>query len=304
MSGLQGSLVAIVTPMQEDGTLDLEAFRRLIDWHIKEGTDGIVVVGTTGESPTVDFDEHSLLIKTAVEHAAKRVPVIAGTGANSTSEAIELAAYARKAGADQSLSVVPYYNKPTQEGLYRHFKAIAEAVDLPHILYNVPGRTVADLQNDTVLRLAQIPNIVAIKDATASLERGSDLIRRKPRDFRVYSGEDSTGLPLILVGGHGVISVTANVAPRLMHEMCAAALAGDVAKARELNNRLLPLHRNLFLEANPIPVKWAVQQMGLIKGGIRLPLTPLSAACHEQVREAMRHAGARLEVRGEQYAAA
>jgi 4-hydroxy-tetrahydrodipicolinate synthase len=304
MSGLQGSLVAIVTPMQEDGTLDLEAFRRLIDWHIKEGTDGIVVVGTTGESPTVDFDDHSLLIKTAVDHAAKRVPVIAGTGANSTSEAIELATYARKAGADQSLSVVPYYNKPTQEGLYRHFKAIAEAVDLPHILYNVPGRTVADLQNDTVLRLAQIPNIVAIKDATASLERGSELIRRKPRDFRVYSGEDSTGLPLILMGGHGVISVTANVAPRLMHEMCAAALAGDIAKARELNNRLLPLHRNLFLEANPIPVKWAVQQMGLIKGGIRLPLTPLSAAYHEQVREAMRHAGVRLEVRGEQYAAA
>jgi 4-hydroxy-tetrahydrodipicolinate synthase len=304
MIALQGSLVAIVTPMQEDGTLDLEAFRRLIDWHIKEGTDGIVVVGTTGESPTVDFDEHRLLIKTAVDHAAKRVPVVAGTGANSTSEAIELAAYAREAGADLSLTVVPYYNKPTQEGLYRHFKAIAEAVDLPHVLYNVPGRTVADLQNDTVLRLAQIPNIVGIKDATANLERGSELIRRKPREFRVLSGDDATGLPLILVGGHGVISVTANVAPRLMHEMCAAALGGDVAKARELNNRLLPLHRNLFLEANPIPVKWAVQQMGLIKGGIRLPLTPLAASCHEQVREALRHAGVRLEVRGGQYAAA
>jgi 4-hydroxy-tetrahydrodipicolinate synthase len=304
MIALQGSLVAIVTPMQEDGTLDLEAFRRLIDWHIKEGTDGIVVVGTTGESPTVDFDEHSLLIKTAVDHAAKRVPVVAGTGANSTSEAIELAAYAREAGADLSLTVVPYYNKPTQEGLYRHFRAIAEAVDLPHVLYNVPGRTVADLQNDTVLRLAQIPNIVGIKDATANLERGSELIRRKPREFRVLSGDDASGLPLTLMGGHGVISVTANVAPRLMHEMCAAALGGDVAKARELNNRLLPLHRDLFLEANPIPVKWAVQQMGLIKGGIRLPLTPLSASCHEQVREALRHAGVRLEVRGGQYAAA
>jgi 4-hydroxy-tetrahydrodipicolinate synthase len=304
MSGLQGSLVAIVTPMQEDGTLDLEAFRRLIDWHIKEGTDGLVVVGTTGESPTVDFDEHRLLIKTAVDHAAKRVPVIAGTGANSTSEAIELAAYAKEAGADLSLTVVPYYNKPTQEGLYRHFRAIAEAVDLPHVLYNVPGRTVADLQNDTVLKLAQIPNIVGIKDATANLERGAELIRRKPRDFRVLSGDDATGLPLILMGGHGVISVTANVAPRLMHEMCAAGVAGDIAKAREVNNRLLPLHRNLFLEANPIPVKWAVQQMGLIKGGIRLPMTPLSTAYHEPVREALRYAGVRLEARGEQYAAA
>ena len=302
-SGLQGSLVAIVTPMKDDGTLDLEAFRRLIDWHIAEGTQGLVVVGTTGESPTVDFDEHCVLIKTAVDHAAGRVPIIAGTGGNSTSEAIELAAYAREAGADQSLSVVPYYNKPTQEGLYRHFKAIAEAVDLPHILYNVPTRTVADMQNDTVLRLAQIPNIVAIKDATGNLERGSDLIRRKPRDFLVYSGDDGTGLSLMLAGGHGVISVTANVAPRLMREMCAAALAGEVVKARELNNRLLPLHRNLFIETSPIPVKWAVQQMGLMKGGIRLPLTPLSASCHEQVREAMRHAGVR-EARGEQYAAA
>jgi len=304
MQGLQGSLVAIVTPMHEDGALDLDAFRALIDWHIKEGTQGIVVVGTTGESPTVDFDEHRLLIKTAIDHAAQRVPIIAGTGANSTSEAIELASFAREAGAEFSLSVVPYYNKPTQEGLYRHFRAIAEAVDLPHILYNVPGRTVADLQNETTLRLAQVPNIVGIKDATANLERGSDLIRRKPRDFRVYSGDDATGLPLMLSGGDGVISVTANVAPRLMREMCTAALAGEVARAREVNHRLLPLHRNLFLEANPIPVKWAVQQMGLIQGGIRLPLTPLSAACHEQVREAMRHAGVRLEVRGGQYVAA
>lgn len=304
MAALQGSLVAIVTPMQEEGALDLEAFRRLIDWHIKEGTSGIVVVGTTGESPTVDWDEHRLLIKTAVDHAAKRVPVVAGTGANATREAIELAAFAREAGADYSLSVVPYYNRPTQEGLYRHFKAIAEAVDLPHIVYNVPGRTVADIQNETVLRLAQVPNIIGIKDATGNLERGSDLIRRKPRDFRVYSGDDATCLALMLLGGHGVISVTANVAARLMSEMCAAALAGNVEKAREINNRLLPLHRNLFLEANPIPVKWAVQQMGLIRGGIRLPLTALSAACHEPVREAMRHAGIRIEAREGKYAAA
>jgi 4-hydroxy-tetrahydrodipicolinate synthase len=239
-----------------------------------------------------------------VDHAAKRIPVVAGTGANATTEAIEHSAYAREAGADYTLSVVPYYNKPTQEGLYRHFKAIAEAVDLPMIVYNVPGRTVADLQTETTLRLAQVPGIVGIKDATANLERGSDLIRRKPREFRVFSGDDATGLALMLHGGHGVISVTANVAPRLMHELCAAALAGDVVKARETNNRLLPLHRNLFLEANPIPVKWAVQQMGLIKGGIRLPLTPLSAVCHEQVREAMQHAGIAAGVKGGLYAAA
>jgi 4-hydroxy-tetrahydrodipicolinate synthase len=304
MASLQGSLVAIVTPMQEDGGLDLDAFRRLIDWHIKEGTDGIVAVGTTGESPTVDWDEHRQVIKTAVDHVAGRVPVVAGTGANATSEAIELSAYAREVGADYALSVVPYYNKPTQEGLYRHFRAIAEAVDLPMIVYNVPGRTVADIQNDTVLRLAQIPNIVGIKDATANLERGSDLARRKPRDFLVFSGDDATCLALTLLGGHGVISVTANVAPRLMHEMCSAALSGDVARARELNQRLLPLHRDLFVEANPIPVKWAVQQMGLIRSGIRLPLTPLSPAFHEQVRTAMRHAGIGAEVRGERYAAA
>ncbi len=304
MAALQGSLVAIVTPMHEDGELDLETFRRLIDWHIREGTDGIVVVGTTGESPTVDWDEHRELIKTAVDHVAGRVPVVAGTGANATSEAIELSAYAKEAGADCTLSVVPYYNKPTQEGLYRHFRAIAEAVELPMIVYNVPGRTVADLQNETALRLAQVPNIVGVKDATANIERGSDLIRRAPRGFSVFSGDDATGLALTLLGGRGVISVTANVAPRLMHEMCAAALAGDAVRARELNDRLLPLHRNLFLEANPIPVKWAAQQMGLIEGGIRLPLTPLSAACHEQVREAMRHAGIRAEVREGRYAAA
>jgi 4-hydroxy-tetrahydrodipicolinate synthase len=287
---LRGSLVAIVSPMQEDGSLDLEAFRRLIDWHIAEGTDGIVVVGTTGESPTVDFEEHTLLIKTAIEQSAGRVPIIAGTGANSTREAIELQAFAKKAGADQCLSVVPYYNKPTQEGLYRHFAAIAEAVDIPMIVYNVPGRTVADLHNDTALRLAQVPNIIGIKDATANLERGADLIRRAPRGFAIYSGDDATALALTLLGGDGVISVTANVAPRLMHEMCAAAFSGDLGRARSANNRLLGLHRHLFVEANPIPVKWVLQQMGLIRGGIRLPLTPLSSSFHDLLRGAMEQA--------------
>lgn len=291
MVTLKGSVVAIVTPMHEDGALDVEGFRKLLDWHIAEGTDGIVVVGTTGESPTVDNEEHWQLIKTAVEHVAKRVPVIAGTGANSTREAVEHTRYAQKIGADFSLSVVPYYNKPTQEGLYRHFKTIAEAADIPQILYNVPGRTVADMQNETALRLAQLPNIVGIKDATANLERGSDLIRRKPKDFLVFSGDDATGLPLMLLGGDGVISVTANVAAKTMRDMCAAALAGNLAKARELNDRLLGLHRHLFCEANPIPVKWAAQQMGLIKSGIRLPLTPLSPACYDLVRDAMRQAG-------------
>jgi len=291
MAALQGSLVAILSPMREDGALDLEAFRKLLDWHIDQGTDGIVVVGTTGESPTVDYDEHCLLIKTAVDHVAKRIPVIAGTGANSTREAIELSEYAKKAGADMSLSVVPYYNKPTQEGLYQHFKAVAEAVEIPQILYNVPGRTVADMQNDTVLRLAQVPNVAGIKDATANLERASDLIRRKPKDFLVFSGDDGTCLALMLVGGDGVISVTANVAAKAMHDMCAAALAGDNKKARALNDKLLGLHRHLFCEANPIPVKWAAQQMGLLKAGIRLPLTPLSAEFHGLVRGAMQQAG-------------
>ena len=288
---LTGSLVAIVTPMLEDGSLDLACFKKLIDWHIDEGTRGIVVVGTTGESPTVDFDEHKDLIRIAVKYAAGRVPIIAGTGANSTAEAIELSESAKESGAQFSLSVVPYYNKPTQEGMYRHFRAIAEAVDLPLILYNVPGRTVADLQNDTVLRLAQVSNIVGIKDATGSMERASDLLRRAPRGFAIYSGEDVAGLPLMLMGGHGVISVTANVAPRLMQDMCAAALAGDLPRARDANNRLLGLHTKLFVEANPIPVKWAMAQMGLIGPGLRLPMVPLSANFHEVVREAMRQAG-------------
>ncbi len=288
---IKGSIVAIVTPMLEDGGLDLAAFRALIDFHIAQGTDGIVVVGTTGESPTVDLAEHELLIRVAVEHAAGRIPVIAGTGANSTREAIELAAFSNKAGADAALTVVPYYNKPTQEGLYLHFKAIAEAVDMPHILYNVPGRTCADMHNDTVLRLAQIPNIVGIKDATGDIGRGSDLLRRVPKDFAVYSGDDASTLALMLLGAHGAISVTANVAPRLMHEMCMAALNGEVDRAREINFRLLGLHRHLFIEANPIPVKWAVARMGKMKNVLRLPLTPLSAASQGVVEDAMRQAG-------------
>jgi 4-hydroxy-tetrahydrodipicolinate synthase len=288
---ITGSLVAIVTPMLEDGRLDMARFRELIDWHVAEGTDGIVVVGTTGESPTVDFDEHKELIRVAVDHAKGRIPIIAGTGGNSTAEAVELTASAQKAGATACLSVVPYYNKPTQEGLYQHFRKVAESVGLPMILYNVPGRTVADLQNDTVLRLAQVPGIIGIKDATASIERGTDLVKRTPRGFAVYSGEDSTALALILLGGQGVISVTANVAPRLMHEMCAAALVGDVKKAREINLRLLGLHQKLFVEANPIPVKWALAQMGRIEPGLRLPMTPLAERCHDAVRAALAEAG-------------
>jgi 4-hydroxy-tetrahydrodipicolinate synthase len=288
---IRGSIVAIITPMQDDGSLDLVRFRSLIDWHIAQGTDGIVVVGTTGESPTVNFDEHKQLIRIAVEHSAGRIPIVAGTGGNSTAEAVELAESAKKAGADASLTVVPYYNKPGQEGLYRHFRTIAERVELPHILYNVPGRTVADIANDTVLRLAQVPNIVGIKDATGSMERCSDLLRRAPREFAVYSGDDASCLGLILLGGHGCISVTANVAAKLMHEMCAAALAGNLPLARELNNKLIPLHQKLFVEANPIPVKWAAAQMGLVGMGIRLPMTPLAAQHHETVREALREAG-------------
>ncbi|HSI28033.1 MAG: 4-hydroxy-tetrahydrodipicolinate synthase [Methylophilus sp.] len=287
---LTGSLVAIVTPMFEDGRLDLDALKKLIDFHIEAGTDGIVIVGTTGESPTVDVDEHCTLIKTTVEHVAKRLPVIAGTGANSTSEAIELTAKAKAVGADACLLVAPYYNKPSQEGLYQHFKAVAEAVDIPQILYNVPGRTGCDLTNDTVLRLAEVPNIVGIKDATGGIERGTDLLLRVPADFAVYSGDDGSALALMLLGGKGVISVTANVAPRLMHEMCASALKGDVASARAANAKLFALHQKLFVEANPIPVKWVLQQMGLIATGIRLPLVNLSTQYHEVLRHAMKQA--------------
>lgn len=290
MNRARGSLVAIVTPMSSDGALDLDALRRLIDWHIAEGSDGIVIVGTTGESPTVSYDEHCLLIRTTVEQAAGRVPVIAGTGANSTAEAIELTECARAAGALAGLSVVPYYNKPTQEGLYQHFRKIAETVDLPLILYNVPGRTITDLSNDTALRLADVPGVAGIKDATGSLERAADLRRRAPGDFVLYTGDDATALPFMLMGGHGVISVTANVAPKLMHEMCVAAFAGNLARARELNDALLPLHSKLFVEANPIPVKWACAELGLISPALRLPLTPLSAGLHDTVRDALRHA--------------
>jgi 4-hydroxy-tetrahydrodipicolinate synthase len=291
MTTISGSIVAIVTPMHEDGSLDLPGMRRLVDFHVQEGTDAIVVVGTTGESPTVNVEEHQELIRTVVAQAGGRIPVVAGTGANSTAEAVELTKFAKAAGADAALSVVPYYNKPTQEGLYQHFRTIAEAVDIPVILYNVPGRTVADLGNETALRLAQIPNVVGIKDATGNIDRGSELIARAPAGFSVYSGDDSSACALMLLGAQGNVSVVANVAPRLMHEMCAAALAGDLAKARELNFRLLGLNRQLFCEANPIPVKWACQQLGLIGPGVRLPLTTLSVEYHERVRVALRQAG-------------
>lgn len=287
---LQGSLVAIATPMHEDGGLDLSALRSLIDFHIHQGTDGIVIVGTTGESPTVDFDEHCLLIRTAVEHVAGRIPVIAGTGANSTREAIELTQHAKMLGADACLLVTPYYNKPTQEGLYQHYRAVAEAVDIPQILYNVPGRTACDIGNDTTLRLAQIPNIVGIKDATGNMERGTDLVLRAPNDFAIYSGDDATSMLLMLLGAHGVISVTANVAPKLMHEMCAAAMAGNALQARAINAKLFALHQKLFVEANPIPVKWVLQEMELIGTGIRLPLVPLSPQYHDTLRSAMKSA--------------
>lgn len=289
---LTGSIVALVTPMHEDGSVDYATLRKLIDWHIAEGTDCISVVGTTGESPTVNVEEHCEIIRVAVEQAAKRVPIMAGCGANSTAEAIELARFAKKVGADSQLQVVPYYNKPTQEGQYRHFKAIAEAVgDLPVILYNVPGRTVADMQHDTVLRLSQVPGIIGIKEATGNIERAQWLIRELPQGFGVYSGDDPTAVALMLCGGHGNISVTANVAPRLMHELCAAALAGDVRRAMEIQFRLMPVHKQLFVEANPIPVKWAMARMGLCGATLRLPMTPLQSAYEAQVEAALRASG-------------
>lgn len=288
---IRGSMVAIVTPMHEDGSLDLSGLKKLVEWHIAEGSDAIVVVGTTGESPTVGFDEHCELIRVTVAQAAGRVPVIAGTGANSTAEAIELTQCAKASGAAAGLSVVPYYNKPTQEGLYQHYKTIAEAVDLQLILYNVPGRTVADMSNDTTLRLAQIPGIVGTKDATGDMGRATDLVRRAPPGFALYTGDDASALAFMLLGGHGVISVTANVAPKLMHEMCVAAFAGNLHAARQINNTLIRLHSDLFVEANPIPVKWACAELGLIEPGLRLPLTPLSSDQHATVREALLHAG-------------
>ncbi|HEX6137394.1 MAG TPA: 4-hydroxy-tetrahydrodipicolinate synthase [Casimicrobiaceae bacterium] len=290
---LSGSLVAIVTPMQPGGALDLAALARLVDFHVANGTAGIVIVGTTGESPTVDVDEHCRLIQAAIDHAAGRIAIIAGTGGNSTSEAIALTRFAKEAGAAACLSVVPYYNKPTQEGLYRHFRTIAETVDLPLLLYNVPSRTVADLANDTILRLAGIPGIIGLKDATGDLVRVTDLRNRLPagREFALYSGNDDTALPFMLLGGDGVVSVTANVAPKQVSEVCAAALEGDVATARRLNARLMRLHTRLFVEANPIPVKWALAEMGLIHNELRLPLTPLSPQYHDAVRAALREVG-------------
>ncbi|MFZ5546169.1 MAG: 4-hydroxy-tetrahydrodipicolinate synthase [Pseudomonadota bacterium] len=291
MKPIVGSIVALVTPMHEDGSVDYDALRRLIDWHIAEGTDCIGVVGTTGESPTVTVAEHQEVIRVAVEHARGRVPIMAGAGANATAEAIELARFAKSVGADCTLQVVPYYNKPTQEGIYRHFKAIAEAVDLPIVLYNVPGRTVADMLPETVLRLAQVPGIVGIKEATGNIDRAAWLIKQAPKGFAIYSGDDPTAVALMLLGGHGNVSVTANVAPRAMHELCMAAVQGDARRAVEIHMKLLALHKQLFVEPNPIPVKWALARMGRIGGGLRLPLTPLSDAAQGPLEAALREAG-------------
>ncbi|HRH17500.1 MAG TPA: 4-hydroxy-tetrahydrodipicolinate synthase [Aquabacterium sp.] len=291
MKPILGSIVALITPMHADGSVDYETLRRLIDWHIAEGTDVIGVVGTTGESPTVNVEEHCEIIRVAVEQAAGRVPIMAGAGANSTSEAIELSRFAKKVGADCTLQVVPYYNKPTQEGIFQHFKAIAEAVDIPMMLYNVPGRSVADMQHETVLRLAAIPGIMGIKEATGNLERAAWLIKQAPKGFGIFSGDDPTAVALMLLGGHGNVSVTANVAPKGMHELCKAAMAGDTRRAIEIHMQLLPLHKHLFCEPNPIPVKWALARMGKAGGALRLPLTPLSTSAQAIVESALRDSG-------------
>ena len=291
MKPIVGSIVALVTPMKDDGSVDYPALRRLIDWHIAEGTACLGVVGTTGESPTVDVQEHCEIIRVAVEHAAGRVPVMAGAGANSTREAIELSKFALAVGADCTLQVVPYYNKPTQEGIYRHFRSIAEAVDIPVVLYNVPGRTVADVQHDTVLRLAKVPGIVGIKEATGNIDRAAWLIKEAPRGFSIYSGDDQTAVALMLLGGHGNVSVTANVAPRAMAELCQAAIAGDATRAREIHLRLLALHRQLFAEPNPIPVKWALARLGRCGPTLRLPLVGLSESQQAPLESALREAG-------------
>ena len=291
MKSIFGSIVALVTPLFEDGSVDYGTLRKLIDWHIAEGTNCIGVVGTTGESPTVSVEEHCEIIRVAVEQAAGRVPVMAGAGANSTREAIALSVFAKKVGADCTLQVVPYYNKPTQEGIFQHFKAIAEAVELPVVLYNVPGRSVADMAHETVLRLAQVPGIVGIKEATGNIERAQWLIKEAPKGFAIYSGDDPTAVALMLCGGHGNVSVTANVAPRLMHELCAAALAGNVQRAMEIQFQLLPLHKALFVESNPIPVKWAAARMGLCTEALRLPLTPLTQANQPALERVMRATG-------------
>ena len=292
MQTITGSIVALATPFQTDGSIDYDCLRKLIDWHIEQGTDCIGVVGTTGESPTVTIEENCEIIRAAVEQARGRVPIMAGCGSNSTAEAITLAKFAKSVGANCQLQVVPYYNKPTQEGQYQHFKAIAEATgDLPIVLYNVPGRTVAGLEHDTILRLAQIPGIVAIKEATGDLARAQWLIRDLPKNFAIYSGDDATAVALMLCGGHGNISVTANIAPKLMHEMCKAAMAGNIEQAMRIQFQLMPLHKHLFVEANPIPVKWAMQRLGLCGGTLRLPLTPLAQANQTVVENALRAAG-------------
>jgi len=291
MTPIVGSIVALVTPMHEDGSVDYPALRRLIDWHIAEGTDCIGVVGTTGESPTVSVEEHCEIIRVSVEQAKGRVPIMAGAGGNSTREAIELSKYAREVGADCTLQVVPYYNKPTQEGIYLHFKAIAEAVDLPVVLYNVPGRTVADMQHDTVLRLAQVPGIVGIKEASGNVDRAAWLVKQAPKGFSIYSGDDPTAVALMLLGGHGNVSVTANVAPRAMHELCVAAIAGDARRAAQIHLQLLSLHKQLFVEPNPIPVKWALARLGRCGGTLRLPLTPLTEALQPALEQALRDGG-------------
>jgi len=291
MKPIRASIVALITPMHEDGRIDYPALRRLIDWHIEQGTDCIGVVGTTGESPTVSVEEHCEIIRVSVEQAAGRVPIMAGCGANSTSEAIELTRFAKQVGADCQLQVVPYYNKPTPEGQYQHFRTIAEAVDLPMVLYNVPGRTVADMQHDTVMRLAQIDGIIGIKEATGNIERAQWLIHEAPEGFSVYSGDDGTAVALMLCGGHGNVSVTANIAPKLMHEMCLAAIAGQAQQAMAIQRQLLSLHKNMFAESNPIPVKWAAHRMGLCGPTLRLPMTPFSSHLHPALENAMRSCG-------------
>jgi len=291
MKPIVGSIVALVTPMQEDGSVDYPALRRLIDWHIAEGTDCIAVVGTTGESPVVSVEEHCEIIRVSVEQAKGRVPIMAGTGANSTHEAIELSRFAKKAGADCTLSVVPYYNKPSQDGIYAHFKAIAEAADIPMVLYNVPGRTVADMQTETALRLAEVPGIIGIKEATGSIERAGWLIKQAPKGFSIYSGDDSTAVALMLLGGHGNVSVTANVAPRQMHELCKLALAGKAREAAELHLKLLPLHKYLFVESSPAPTKFAMAKLGLCGETLRLPIVPLTEAGRKTVEQALRDSG-------------
>jgi 4-hydroxy-tetrahydrodipicolinate synthase len=291
MTPIVGSIVALVTPMFDDGQVDYDGLRSLIDWHVAEGTDCIGVVGTTGESPTVSVEENCEIIRVAVEHAAGRVPIMAGCGANATSEAIELSRYAQKVGADCTLQVVPYYNKPSQEGIYRHFRAVAEAVDMPHVLYNVPGRTVADVQHDTVIRLAQIPGIVGIKEATGDIERAAWLIKHAPRGFHIYSGDDSTAVALMLLGGHGNVSVTANVAPRAMHDLCMAAIEGDLKRATAIHMRLLSLHKQLFCEPSPAPAKWALSRLGRCRPAVRLPILPLTDGGQALVQQALQEAG-------------